>query len=106
MIKGRNYTFQVENKYHKPSAAHVFYQIGKPTLRTPLLLALFAQIISEPCFNFLRTEEQLGYIVGSGLVVKNGDMGVAVIVQSNKDIQFVENKIDEFMDSMHVSSST
>ena len=66
------------------------------------MLELFVQIISEPCFNFLRTEEQLGYIVDCHMVTKNGDMGVAVVVQSNKDIQFVENKIDEFMDTMNV----
>lgn len=67
-----------------------------------MLLELFTQIISEPCFNILRTKEQLGYIVFSGIRRNNGVQGVRIIIQSNKHPQFVEDKIDEFLYSMEV----
>lgn len=37
-----------------------YYQIGKNTLRLMCLLELFEHIISEPLFDILRTQEQLG----------------------------------------------
>lgn len=65
-----------------------------------MLLELFTQIISEPCFNILRTKEQLGYIVFSGVRRQNGVQGLRVIVQSDKHPQYVEERIDTFMESM------
>ena len=37
-----------------------------------MLLELFSQIINESCYNQLRTKEQLGYIVFSGVRRSNG----------------------------------
>jgi insulysin len=67
-----------------------------------MLLELFTQIISEPCFNILRNEEQLGYIVFSGIRRNNGVQGLRVIVQSNKSPKYVEKRIDLFLESMLV----
>lgn len=40
-----------------------------------MFLELFCQIISEPCFNTLRTKEQSGYIVlGGPMVYKDWDL--------------------------------
>lgn len=68
-----------------------------------MLLELLAQIISEPCFNTLRTKEQLGYIVFSGVRRTSGAQGLRIIVQSDKVPQYVEKRIDVFMDSILVS---
>ena len=38
------------------------YQVGEDDTRKNMELGLFAQILKEPCFNVLRTQEQLGYI--------------------------------------------
>ncbi|GAA5900616.1 uncharacterized protein JCM6883_002901 [Sporobolomyces salmoneus] len=59
-------------------------------------LALFGHIVSEPLFDVLRAKEQLGYIVSSGPRKSIGFMGLRVIVQSEKDAQFVETRIDAF----------
>ena len=67
-----------------------------------MLLELFAQIISEPCFTVLRTTEQLGYIVFSGIRRTNGAQGLRIIVQSDKHPQYVEERIETFMESMQV----
>ena len=49
-----------------------------------MLLELAMQILKEPCFNVLRTQEQLGYIVFSGVRRANGVQGLRFIVQSEK----------------------
>jgi insulysin len=59
-----------------------------------------AQIINEPCYNILRTQEQLGYIVFSGVRKANGAKGLRILVQSTKHPQFVEGRIEKFLSSM------
>lgn len=65
-----------------------------------MLLELFVHIISEPCFNILRTKEQLGYIVFSGVRRSNGTQGLRVIVQSDKHPSFVDQRVEAFIESM------
>lgn len=81
----------------------VYHPIGLQSTESNMLLELLAQIIAEPCFNTLRTKEQLGYIVFSGIRRTSGAQGLRVIVQSDKHPQYVENRIDSFLTSMLVS---
>ena len=53
----------VINDVHKTSCIETIYQVGVQNTRDNMLLELFIQLINEPCFNTLRTQEQLGYIV-------------------------------------------
>ncbi|KAM0735141.1 Insulin-degrading enzyme [Formica fusca] len=103
---GCHFVFEAENKLHKSSCTEVYYQTGLQSTESNMLLELLAQIISEPCFNILRTKEQLGYIVFSGVRRTNGAQGLRVIVQSDKHPQYVEKRIGLFMDSMleHIST--
>ncbi|KAL6438860.1 hypothetical protein ACFW04_003738 [Cataglyphis niger] len=103
---GCHFLFEAENKLHKSSCTEVYYQTGLQSTESNMFLELLAQIISEPCFNILRTKEQLGYIVFSGVRRTNGAQGLRVIVQSDKHPQYVEKRIDLFMDSMldHIST--
>jgi hypothetical protein len=57
---GCYYVYQETNKVHKSSSIEIYYQCGQQATHTNMLLELFVQIISEPCFNILRTKEQLG----------------------------------------------
>ena len=45
-----------------------------------------------------------GYIVFSGCRRSNGVQGLRVIVQSNRDPQYVENRVEAFLHSMEVSA--
>ncbi|KAI9783379.1 MAG: Insulinase (Peptidase M16) [Geoglossum umbratile] len=65
------------------------------TLRAKLLL--FAQLTDEPCFDQLRTKEQLGYVVFSGPRVTATTMGYRVLVQSDRPAEYLEGRIDEFL---------
>ncbi|WVQ84726.1 hypothetical protein IAT38_006883 [Cryptococcus sp. DSM 104549] len=76
-------------------------QVGEPadvTLRNHL--SLFSQIASEPCFDVLRTKQQLGYIVSGHAYQSSGSMGYSVIVQSERDPVFVETRVEAFLDSL------
>ena len=53
----------VINDVHKTSCIETIYQVGTQNTQDNMLVELFIQLINEPCFNTLRTQEQLGYIV-------------------------------------------
>ncbi|KOC65774.1 Insulin-degrading enzyme, partial [Habropoda laboriosa] len=105
---GCHFLFEVTNKYHSSSCTQVYYQIGMESIESNMLLELLAQILSEPCFTTLRTKEQLGYIVFSGVRKTNGTQGLRIIVQSDKHPKYVEQRINIFLSSMlqYISSIT
>ncbi|CAO3652625.1 unnamed protein product [Cunninghamella blakesleeana] len=110
LISNRTVTLPLGNKYvyqmpvNDPedvnSAIEFYCQVCSVTdvqLRTRL--SLIAQIAQEPCFNQLRTREQLGYIVFSGVRRHIGIMGLRFIIQSEKDTIYLENRIMEFLET-------
>jgi len=54
-------------------------------------------VIGEASFNVLRTQEQLGYIVASGVRGYGGVCGVRVIVQSDKSPAYLDERIENFI---------
>uniref|UniRef100_H2ZE56 Coenzyme PQQ synthesis protein F-like C-terminal lobe domain-containing protein n=1 Tax=Ciona savignyi TaxID=51511 RepID=H2ZE56_CIOSA len=62
-----------------------------------MLLQLLAQVISEPCFNILRTREQLGYIVFSSVDRGNGVQGLRIIIQSERTPVYLEGRAEAFI---------
>ncbi|KAG0225257.1 Insulinase (Peptidase M16) [Actinomortierella wolfii] len=59
---------------------------------------VLAQIVNEPCFNQLRTKEQLGYLVFSGVRRQSGAIGLRFILQSERDPVHLESRIDAFLE--------
>ncbi|KFD65259.1 hypothetical protein M514_00656 [Trichuris suis] len=97
---GNQVVFEAENKVHANSAIELLLQVGVEKTRENMLLELFVQIIQEPCFDQLRTKEQLGYIVFSGMRRAHGTQGLRVIVQSDRSPAYVENRIELFLEQM------
>jgi len=68
-------------------------------IHSEALTELVAHLLSEPAFDQLRTKEQLGYIVFTG--VKNINslvLAIHIIVQSNhKDPQYLDERIEDFL---------
>lgn len=65
------------------SAVQVLYQlglVGDP--RMDVAVSLFQAMLSKPIFHTLRTEQQLGYLVYSGMKRTHGVQALRVIVQS------------------------
>ncbi|XP_066145097.1 insulin-degrading enzyme isoform X3 [Euwallacea fornicatus] len=94
------YVYEKENKVHKSSCIEIYYQCGLQSRENNVKLELFCQLIQEPCFNVLRTKEQLGYIVFSGVRKSNGVQGLRIIVQSDRHPAFLNERIEEFLNSM------
>jgi insulysin len=95
------YNAPVTNKEDVNSALSYYCHVGD-VVDAPLraTLALLAQIISEPCFDQLRTKEQLGYIVSSSQWQLVGSMGFRIVVQSEKDPVYLESRVDVFLEHM------
>ncbi|XP_018331415.1 insulin-degrading enzyme [Agrilus planipennis] len=97
---GCSYLYEVQNNVHKLSCIELYFQCGLQNTENNVLLELFAQIIQVPCFNVLRTQEQLGYIVFSGVRRSNGVQGLRVIVQSDRHPEYLDTRIELFLESM------
>lgn len=61
-----------------------YYQLGPISLRLNCLLDLLLMVGDDPCFNELRTKEQLGYDVGYTLRDNNGVLGYSVTIVSQE----------------------
>lgn len=92
------YKRDVEDPNNVNSGIEYLIQVGNVT-QTALRakLSLLAQIAQEPCFDQLRTKEQLGYLVFSGVRKQTGSMGMRFILQSERDTIYLENRIEEFL---------
>uniref|UniRef100_A0A8C4Z924 Insulin-degrading enzyme n=1 Tax=Gadus morhua TaxID=8049 RepID=A0A8C4Z924_GADMO len=97
------YVYQQKNEVHNNCGIEIYYQTDMQTTRENMLLELFCQIISEPCFNTLRTKEQLGYIVFSGPRRANGVQGLRFIIQSEKAPHYLESRVEAFLVTMETA---
>ena len=67
---------------HDDSAVVLYLQAPSPSLTDTALCMVLEQMLAAPFFNSLRTEQQLGYIVGTGYVPHNQHPGMAFYIQS------------------------
>lgn len=76
--------------------------------RLRVISSLLTQILSEPAFNVLRTQEQLGYIVSCSQWVLPGDVhfGIRILVQSERHPTYLEERVEAFLDYMKVKLET
>ena len=101
---GCNFLYCTPNEVHPTHCVEVYLQCGLEEIRANMLLELSTQMLKEPCFNVLRTQEQLGYIVFSGVRRAHGVQGMRFIVQSEKPPAYVDARIEAFLHSMEVVS--
>ena len=100
MPSGSNYTFKQpladpENVNH---CIEYYVQVGHVMDSTQRArLQLFAQMAEEPAFDQLRTKEQLGYVVWSGVRPAATMMGYRVLIQSERDPGYLETRINAFL---------
>lgn len=72
-------------------------QLGVYTEELSAKGGLFAQMIHEPCFDTLRTKEQLGYVVFSSSLNNHGAANLRILVQSEHTAPYLEWRIDSFL---------
>merc|ERR1712038_1263483 len=87
------------NEGNTNSCIELLLQIGPLDLKDVSLLALVHQLMKEPAFNELRTNEQLGYIVHTSIKT-NGDnvKGLLFLIQSDSfDPIYMDERIEKFL---------
>ncbi|KAJ3207690.1 Insulinase (Peptidase M16) [Clydaea vesicula] len=62
--------------------------------------SLFSTIMTEPCFDQMRTKEQLGYIVFGGSRNQKGRLGYRILIQSEREAIFLETRVEAFIRKM------
>lgn len=97
---GSNYVFKktLGDPANVNHCIEYFLYVGEkhePMLRPKVLL--LDQILHEPAFDQLRTKEQLGYIVFSGLKTSATTLGFRFLIQSEKTTQYLETRIESFL---------
>lgn len=70
---------------------------GDADVRTRTML--LTQLINEPCFDTLRTKEQLGYLVHSTGRASIGMTGLRISIQSERDAHYLEERVDSFLNT-------
>ncbi|KAJ4719217.1 Insulin-degrading enzyme [Melia azedarach] len=99
----RNVT--VKNKCETNSVVELYFQIeqekGMESIKLKALVDLFDEIVEEPCFNQLRTKEQLGYVVESSPRVTYRVLGFCFCVQSSKyNPIYLQQRVDNFISGL------
>ncbi|XP_051930291.1 nardilysin-like isoform X1 [Hippocampus zosterae] len=90
------------NKGDANSEVTVYYQSGLKKLREHALMELLVMHMEEPCFDFLRTKETLGYHVYPTCRNTSGVLGFSVTVETQAtkfSTELVESKVEEFLRS-------
>jgi len=101
-VSGCNYLYEKSHETHMSSCVVSLFQSGLESSRENVSLELLEHIVNEPCFNQLRTQEQLGYVVFSGLRRSAGTQGLQILVQSDRHPQYVQSRIDAFLGHLQV----
>lgn len=97
---GSDYTFQrkLGNPANVNHCIEYYIYVGDVVdrvLRAKLLL--LGQMTEEAGFDQLRTKEQLGYIVFTGVKMLATTMGYRVIIQSERPTEYLEERINAFL---------
>jgi insulysin len=97
---GANYVYlhKLEDPANVNHAIEYMLHVGSMTdypLRAKL--QLFAQMTDEPSFDQLRSKEQLGYVVWSGVRPAATTMAYRILIQSERHPDYLEQRIDAFL---------
>lgn len=89
------------SKEETNSSIIVHFQYEEMKIRTKVLQDLALAFVKEPAFDYLRTKEQLGYIVMCLPDDHRGVMGLSILIQSNiKTSHELTKYVDTFVNQI------
>ena len=89
------------NPSNNNAASHITLQCLGTSERDHVLIEIISAIIEEPFYDKLRTKQQLGYIVSSGVKAVAQSRTLSVIVQSNvAPAEKITKAMIEFLDGV------
>ena len=90
---------QVEN-----SALVTDVQIGQHSPKLQVALMVIDNIMQPQFYNELRTSQQLGYIVNSGMTILEKTLGLIFIIQSGEyNVEILEKRMEAFLEKFYKS---
>ena len=90
---------QVEN-----SALVTNVQIGQYSPKLQVALMVIDNIMQPQFYNELRTSQQLGYIVNSGMTILEKTLGLIFIIQSGEyNVEILEKRMEAFLEKFYKS---
>jgi len=95
-----NTLFETTSDHHSSSCVYIHLQCGVQSMLNNMIVGLFNEIIKESCFNTLRTQEQLGYIVFSSSSRSHGVLNLRIIVQSDRTPMYVDTRIENYINTI------
>ncbi|KAL7487583.1 hypothetical protein ACHAW6_013153 [Cyclotella cf. meneghiniana] len=89
------------NPTNNNAASQITLQCLEASEKNHVLIEIISAIIEEPFYNDLRTKQQLGYIVSSGVKAIDQSRTLSVIVQSNvATAEELTSSMFKFLDSV------
>jgi len=88
------------NPCEENSSFEYYLQLGYGRSSTErCFVDMIEQLIYEPCYDTLRTKEQLGYIVSSGSRLTGGIQGLCITIQSRTHpCHYLESRVEIFLE--------
>lgn len=97
--KTHRYETELADPANVNSCIQYVIQLGVYDETLSAIGRLFAQMLHEPCFDTLRTKEQLGYVVFSSSLNNHGTANIRILIQSEHTTPYLEWRIEEFLKS-------
>ena len=98
---GTNRVLQLEviNEEEINSSLLNYYSIGETQDRTKsVLLDLLVKLLSQPCFDELRTKKQLGYSVELSELCSKGAMALCINIESESAPAHLDEEVELFLE--------
>lgn len=94
---GKKYSVAVTGRNN--NHAHLaFYRLADWSIKNHAIGLLLDQVISQPYFNELRTNQQLGYVARASFITHAGYVGLSSLIQSSTvDSVKLQEKSDTFL---------
>jgi insulysin len=96
-----NITIKHPNTNEKDNVVLYSFYAHKFIPQKVILLLVLSVMMEDKAYYFLRTKEQLGYLVSSNISKILDDYYLFIKVQSKYDIKYVKNKIDLFIEDFN-----
>ena len=85
------------NKKENTNLLMVTFYSGTYNIRNNTLLLIISILMEQPCYDYLRTKQQLGYLVKSGIKLSYPNYYLYIKLQSDKSIDILENNVNVFL---------
>lgn len=96
--KTHRYEAKLADTQNVNSCIQYVIQLGVYDEALSAIGRLFAQMLHEPCFDTLRTKEQLGYVVFSSSLNNHGTANIRILIQSEHTSPYLEWRIESFLE--------